>query len=84
MITTEIGFTYFPSTNSFTIYKTSIIEENGIIGTSGDTRAFTCDMLDDMKAYINDDSNPVIAHAEAMWTPEVVASFKTAQLAAEE
>jgi len=73
---------FFPGSNSYTIhrdcevYDTNVIENNGLIATGRHSKAFTCDMLEEMKAYIGDDNHDAVKAASVMWTPQVVADFK--------
>jgi hypothetical protein len=81
----QIGFEYFPGTNSFSVHKDSLILEDGIeVGKSRHTMAFTCDMIDEMKKYLGDEKHPLIAYCDSIWTQDVIDAFKKQQEAVEQ
>ena len=67
---------FFPGSNSYTIHCDCEVHEDGkLIATGRNSKAFTCNMLEELKAHIGDDNHDAVKAASVMWTPGVVAEF---------
>jgi hypothetical protein len=72
---------YFPNSNSFTIHRDCFVFEDGVHIASGrHSMGFTCDMLEEMKAYIGDDQHDAVKAASVMWTESAIDAFHEQQM----
>ncbi len=77
----EISFEYFEGTKSFSIYKDSLVLEDGIeIARSRHTKAFLPGMVEELAEYLGDPNHPLVSYCNIIWTPDIIEAQKAIEL----